>query len=123
MRRMLLAQTTQLSAEAKTSLWAVMMWILLLVVALVTMLLLAMWFRRQFVSGPRRRATEPAGFSIADLRAMRDSGRMSEEEYAAARDQLVQAAQKNMARSLGQDRPRADAPVTKDVDLIREAER
>lgn len=120
---MLLLQAGDLAPETKTSLWAVLMWVLLLVVAFVTMLLLAMWFRRQFMGGSRRRAAEPAGFSIAELRAMREAGEMSQEEYEMTRDRLVQAAHRKIAHSAGADRVRPDAPQTKDVDLIREAER
>ena len=119
---MFLAQAAELAPETRTSLWTVLMWVLLLLTAFVVMLLLAMWFRRQFLGGPRRHAHEAAGFSIADLRSMRDSGKMSQEEYELARDRLVRSAQQSLARMAGDDQG-ANAPQTKDVDLIREAER
>ena len=120
---MLLAQVAQIAPETKTSVWTVLMWVLLLIVAFVTMLLLAMWLRRQFLGGPRRRAVEQGGFTIADLRVLRESGEMTQEEYEATRDRLVQAAQRKLARTSEADRTPPDAPQTKDVDLIREAER
>lgn len=120
----LLAQSTQPGAapDAALGFRRALMWVLLLIVAFVVLVLLAMWFRRHFLGGPKRREREPIGFSLSDLRRLRDEGKITTEEYERTRDRLVHSAQVIVAEA-EKDRPRADAPRTKDVDLIREAER
>jgi hypothetical protein len=102
----------------------VLMYVLLLLVAGVVFMLLTIWFRRQFLGGPKRVAPEGTVFSLADLRQLRADGLISQQEYEQTRDKIVQVAQKSLAdASDDADKPPIDAPRTKDVDLIREAER
>jgi hypothetical protein len=106
-----------------TQLSQVLMWVLLLIVAFVVLLWLAMWFRRQFLGGPKGIGREPAGFSITDLRRLRDQGKITAEEYERTRERLVHSAQVAIAQAAQEDGGRFKGPQTKDVDLIREAER
>ena len=104
-------------------LWQAAGWVLLILVVLVTALLLAMWVKRQILGRPGSRAREGAGFTLSDLRELRREGKISQEEYERTRDRIVQAAQVAIADAAGDmDRPAAGAPLTKDVDLVREAE-
>ncbi len=100
-----------------------LMWALLLLVVGVVAIWLAFWFRRQMLGSPRRNAPEAAGFSLTDLRRLRAEGKITKEEYEQTRDRIVQAAQRAISDASDDDRPPVDAPRTKDVDLIRDAER
>lgn len=100
-------------------------WGLLLTVAAVVAFLLAMWIRRQMIGQPRRGPVESEGFTLADLRRLRDEGKMTGEEYEASRRRMVEAAQRTLADEAathGQDAPRVDQPRTKDVDLVKDVE-
>src|SRR5688500_4192883 len=100
------------------------MYLLLLLVAGVVFTLLTIWFRRQFLGGPSRTPPEGTVFSLSDLRQLRADGLISQQEYEQTRDKIVQVAQKSLADAADHaDRPPIDAPRTKDVDLIRDAER
>lgn len=101
-----------------------LMYVLLLVVAGVVLILLTIWFRRQFLGGPQRTLPEGTVFSLSDLRQLRADGLISQQEYEQTRDKIVQVAQKSLADAADDaDKPPIDAPRTKDVDLIRDAER
>ena len=102
----------------------VLMYVLLLIIAGVVFMLLSLWFRRQFLGGPKRTLSDPTSFSLSDLRKLRADGLISEQEYEMTRDRIVQAAHSAIADASGDaDRLPVDAPRTKDVDLIRDAER
>lgn len=123
---LLLAQTTRpggLPPDAGIGLRRALMWALLLVISFVVLVLLAMWFRRQFLGGSKRSMLEPIGFSLADLRRLRAEGKITQEEYELTRDRIVHSAQVAAAAAAEDDRIPVDAPRTKDVDLIRDAER
>lgn len=125
---LLAAQGTGRAADLEDvgqGLWRALGWGLLLTVAAVVAFLLAMWVRRQMVGGPRRAVLEGGGFSLADLRRMRDEGKMSKEEYELSRRRMVAAAQRTLADEAaahGEDAPRPEQPRTKDVDLVKDAE-
>ncbi|BAM03697.1 hypothetical protein [Phycisphaera mikurensis] len=64
-------------------------WVVALaVVVAVAAFVLRLWLRRD-ADAPEGGAAP--GFTLADLRAMRDGGQLTEEEYAVARDRLVGA--------------------------------
>ena len=80
----LLAQT---AAPAPTEILGLLGWIVgLAVVAAVAAFALRVWLRD---TGPDDDATAGLGFTLADLRAMRDRGQLDEQEYAAARERLI----------------------------------
>jgi hypothetical protein len=103
-------------------------WVLLIIVAAVVLLVIALAVKKRF---GERDAVSPdvvgAGFTIGDLRRMRDSGEMSDEEYERARERIVAAAKRRLEedaqKQVPRDRAPADAPLTKDIDLIRDAEK
>ena len=63
-------------------------WLGLLVVIILLGGGLALFLRRRFAT---IREGEPAGFTLADLRRMRDAGGMSEEEFTAAKSRMLGA--------------------------------
>lgn len=100
-------------------------WGLLLTVVAVVAILLAMWVRRQMIGGPSRRQEGVAGFTLGDLRRMRDEGKITPEEYEASRQRLVASAQKTIAEDAAarsEDVPPPEQPRTKDVDLVKDVE-
>ncbi len=112
------------SQDSSVALRRVLMWVLLLIVSAVVFMLLAFWFRRQFVGSPRTAdAVGQAGFTLGDLRRLRAEGKISQDEYEMTRDRIVLSAQSALADAADDDKPAIDAPRTKDVDLIRDAER
>lgn len=119
----LTTRATGVPPDASTGLRRALMWALLLIISFIVLVLLAMWFRRQFLGGTRRSALEPIGFSLADLRRLRDQGKITQEEYERTRDRIVHSAHFAIADAAKDDRAPVDAPQTKDVDLIRDAER
>ena len=116
--------TRGIPQDTSSTMRRVLMYVLLLIVAGVVFMLLALWFRRQFVGAPKKSLADPASFSLSDLRQLRADGLITQQEYEMTRDRIVQAAQNAIAdASDDADRPPVDAPRTKDVDLIRDAER
>ena len=55
--------------------------VLIVVVGAVALLLIKRWWRRE--------SDAPAGFTLGDLRAMRDAGEISVAEYERAKEQMV----------------------------------
>ncbi len=104
-------------------------WVLLVIIAAVVLLLLSLWVKKRF---DHRNAPEMApdvatgGFAVGDLRRMRDSGEISDEEYERARERIVAGARRTLAKEAeakgDPDRPPPDAPHVKNLDLIRDAE-
>ena len=116
----LVAQATR-PAESADRLWHTVGTVLLLVVVAVTLTLLALWVKRQFLGGPE--PTPPGqfgGFNLADLRRLRAAGKMTEAEFERAKALLVAPARKETIARAGDERE--GDTRTKDVDLIREAE-
>ena len=110
--------------DVSQRLWSAAGWGLLLIVAAVTAILVAMWVKRQIMGRPNARLREGVGFTLGDLRQLHQEGKISQEEYERTRDRIVQAAQSAIADAAGdEDRPRPGAPLTKDVDLVRDADR
>ena len=116
----LLAQTSR-PAAAANRLWHTIGLALLFVVAGVTLIVLAMWLKRQFFGGPTPTVPgEFGGFTLGDLRRLRAEGQMTEAEFQRAKAMLVAPARRDVIAAAGDER---EADVrTKDVDLIRDAE-
>ena len=101
-------------------------WGVLLVVVAVVAIILAMWVRRRMLGEPSAREESIGGFTLGDLRRMRDEGKLTRKEYEESRRRIVEGAQRALAREAaqgGRDIPSPELPRTKDVDLIRDAER
>jgi len=77
---------------------------LLLILGLVALL----WFARKALLGSIRQdpsVTSSAGFTLADLRALHRSGKMTDAEYELAKAQVVKRVQAAAAREAGASRP------------------
>ena len=102
-------------------------WVLLTIVVTVVLILLALAIKKRF-SGGGEPGPGPigGGFTVGDLRRMRDNGEISDDEFERARERIVAGAKRRLAeeaeRAGNPDRPPPDAPLTKDTDLIRDAE-
>ena len=104
-------------------------WVLLVLIAAVVLLMLGLWMKKRLDHrGDMTSAPDVAvgGFSVGELRRMRDAGEISDEEYERARERIVAGARRQMAKDTeaagDPDRPPADAPHVKNLDLIRDAE-
>lgn len=80
-----------------TSYLPVMLSVAAVLAAGLVLVVLAAWARRRLVA----RKDDPitaTGFSLSDLRRLRDEGKMSPEEYERARQLIVATAQKAVAK-------------------------
>lgn len=117
------------SDDRTRSLMSAVGWILLILTVSVVTIVVALWVKGKWFGHPQRQDYGEGlagGFTVGDLRRMRDAGELSDEEFERARERIVVAAKRQVeteTRAAGNpDAPRPDAPQTKDVDLIREAE-
>ena len=102
-------------------------WVLLTIVVTVVLVLLALAVKKRFsAAGDVGPSPVGGGFTVGDLRRMRDNGEISDEEFERARERIVAGAKRRLAeeaeRAGNPDRPPPEAPLTKDTDLIRDAE-
>ncbi len=102
-------------------------WVLLIVIATVVLVLVALSLKKRYSNDDGGGGDIPVGgFMVGDLRRMRDRGEISDEEYERARERIVTAAKQLLAKDTEKagdpDRPPPDAPHTKNLDLIRDAE-
>ena len=121
--------------DKSTAVMTAAMWVLLILVAVVVLVLIGLAVKRRLwdddagggdgvtTGSPDRMA---AGFTVGDLRRMRDAGEINDDEFERARERIVAAAKRRMAQDARRqgdpDKPPPDGPRTKDVDLIRDAE-
>lgn len=115
--------------DATRSIMSAVGWILLILIVAVVLFVVALWAKGKWFGTPERQDYGEGlagGFTVGDLRRMRDSGEISDEEFERARERIVVAARRQVeadTQAAGNpDAPPPDAPRTKDVDLIREAE-
>jgi hypothetical protein len=105
-RSIIPASLAQMSMETQAVLWTLAVIGLTLVGAVVVMLLR----RRIFTSG-----LDAPGTMLDDLRASRDRGEMTDEEYAAARQAIVRKVSGEVIADVSEHRPR---PVVRDDGLV-----
>jgi hypothetical protein len=72
--------------------------VLFVIVGAVALLLIKRWWKRE--------GDSPAGFTLGDLRAMRDSGEISVAEYERAKEQMVRKVRSQPASSKAVKGPR-----------------
>lgn len=108
------------TGEPGRRLWGAMGWILLMIIIGVVLVLLTLWFKKWLLGQPERTARHGPGFSLHDLRRLRDSGQISPEEYERARDLLVARSHTQGARAAGPEEAAREA--VKDVDVLGERE-
>ena len=117
-----------LAAPEGGSVLSALGWVLLIIVAAVVLLVLGLWVKKKITGDDD---FEPpsmvmGSFSVGDLRRMRDNGEISDEEFERARERVISDAKERQEREAERqgnpDLPPPDAPRTKDVDLIRDAE-
>jgi hypothetical protein len=63
--------------------------------------MLVLWVRRRLLA--KSDAPGSTGFSLSDLRELHRTGKMSDEEFAKARDRVVAAAKRTIARDASAD--------------------
>ena len=117
------------TTDTTRSIMSAVGWILLILVVAVTLFVVALWAKGRWFGAPEPGVATGGvigGFTIGDLKRMRDSGEISDEEFERARERIVVTARREMAEEADAaddpERPKVGSPVTKDVDLIRDAE-
>ena len=117
------------TTDTTRSIMSAVGWILLILVVAVTLFVVALWAKGRWFGGPDPGVTTGGvvgGFTISDLKRMRDSGEISDDEFERARERIVVTARREMSDEADAaddpERPQVGSPITKDVDLIRDAE-
>lgn len=115
------------SLLAQSGSGSVLGWSLLLVILLMVMFF-GMAMLRKWIKKDDGEEASKAGFTLGDLRRMRDEGQMTEEEFERARTQMIAATQRAAARAAEQAAETAktkgvtSAPVT-DIEELRQRAR
>lgn len=90
-----LLNTAILAAESNVTA-SILFWAFGLIVLLIVMLLSAVWIKKRM--SPTEESAGGGGFTLADLRELRKSGAMTEEEYERAKAKMVQSLQAAASR-------------------------
>ncbi len=101
--------------------------VLLVLIAATVLILIGLWLKRRYLDDDERPdRVLSSGFGLSELRAMRERGELTDDEFERARTRIVKRAQDEVAADVSAagdpDRPPAEAARTTDVDLVREAE-
>lgn len=103
-----LLNTSILAAEYNVT-SSILVWAIGLIILLIVMLVSAVWIKKK-MSPTQESTTGGGGFTLADLRELRKSGAMTEEEYERAKAKMVQSLQ--AAASRKQQAPGPKIPPT-----------
>jgi len=94
--------------------------VLLIVVVAVVLVVLGLWAKRLFLGDRRAPAIKPSpAFGLADLRRLREEGKLTDDEFERARDRLVAAEASRVAGPTTDERTLAEG---KHDDLTGRAE-
>lgn len=104
-----LLNTSILAAETNVT-TSILFWAFGLIILLIVMLISAVWIKKKM--SPVDESTGGGGFTLADLRELRRSGAMTEEEYERAKAKMVQSLQLAAARKQEAASPKIPPPAS-----------